>query len=321
MPSLVKVPRNERILQEFGPYSNLLDLGEHTTTMQKQISRDGLAAFEPGTQSTLLALVQLAGRPVEFFDVGAHIGMYSLLVSTIYPADAVHVTAFEPTPSTAHIFRSLAAANQLPIRIERCAVAREDGTAELYISPWDTSNSLLAGFRPAQATVTVPVVSLDSYCEKRGIYPAVMKIDVETLESQVLLGGLGALERGRTSIVCEMLPEADPEITAEVLGELVARGFHLHRWLRGQGWDECSADDIVNQVQHDGKDWLFTPAPINERVRGAVTEWAAAIAECTSHTTQTGRTAALGPSSRYELSARRRGSVVGRARRRVSSAG
>lgn len=304
MPSFVKVPRNESVLREFGPYPSLLNLGEGSTAMQTRRSRRGIFDWEPGTQSTLYALVQLAkSRPVEFFDVGAHVGMYSLLISTIFPADTVHVTAFEPTPLTAHIFRSLAAANQLPIRIERCAVSQEEGTAELYISPWDTSNSLLAGFRPARETVTVPLVSLDAYCERRGIRPTVMKIDVETLESQVLLGGLKAIEEGRTSIVCEMLAAADPAATANVLGELVARGYHLHRWQHARGWDECSAEDIVNQIPHDGKDWLFTPEPVGDRFHTALDEWRAAIAECTSETSVVGKQAhAIRRPPRYGLS-------------------
>lgn len=286
MPSLVKVPRSESVLHKFGPYPRLLNLGESATTMQASVARNGMMQFEPGTQSTLLALVELSdARPVDFFDVGAHIGMYSLLISTIFPADAVRVTAFEPTPTTAHIFRTLAAVNHLPIHIERVAVAREDGSAELYISPWDTSNSLLAGFRDARETVTVPVVSLDSYCARRDVRPAVMKIDVETLESEVLLGGLSALEQSRPSIVCEMLPAANPEVTADVLGELVARGYHLHRWLRDEGWQECSAEDIVGQIFHNGKDWLFTPGPVDDQFHRTVQRWLAAIEECTPDTT------------------------------------
>jgi FkbM family methyltransferase len=322
VPSFVKVPRNESVIREFGPYPALLSMGERTTKLQDLACRNGLSRFEVGTQATLLALVQLAdARPVHFFDVGAHIGIYSLLIATVYPADAVHVTAFEPTPRTSRIARSLAAANQLPIRIERAAVSDEDGSADLYISPWDTSNSLLAGFRPAQKTVTVPLVSLDSYCRQRGVQPSVMKIDVETLESKVLRGALQTIEQARTSVVCEMLRHADPAATAGVLGELVARGYHLHRWLRETGWQECTADDIVNQVPHDGKDWLFTPAALDDRFHESVKRWLAAMAECTSDTTvQVDRDRSTLPPARYELTEDGDGSLVARVRQRVAGA-
>jgi FkbM family methyltransferase len=248
-------------------------------------------------------LVQVAGRanrsPAEFFDVGAHVGMHSLLAATVY-GPSVHVTGFEPTPLTASIFRSLAAANQLPIRIEQCAVAGEDGTAELYISPWDLSNSLAEGFRPATDSFFVPTVSVDSYCEAHGVRPDVVKIDVETLESQVLLGARASLERSHASIVCELLPAADPEKTQAALGALEDLGYHLHRFVRDDGWLRCSAQDIVDQVPHDGRDWLFTPGPLDDEFRAAWHEWGSAIAECTSESTMPASRNSRRPPARYQ---------------------
>ncbi|MDQ1630508.1 MAG: hypothetical protein QOC80_480, partial [Frankiaceae bacterium] len=231
---------------------------------------------------------------------GAHVGMHSLLIATVYPADAVHATGFEPTPLTASIFRSIAAANQLPIHIERCAVAAEVGTAELYISPWDTSNSLAEGFRPATDSFSVPTVSIDSYCAARGVLPDVVKIDVETLESQVLLGALKTLEQSRASIVCEMLPAADPERTAAALTALQRIGYHLHRYVRTDGWLECSAEDIINQIPHHGRDWLFTGMPLDDRFRTAWREWSSAIAECTGETSTPVRRNSTRPLDTYE---------------------
>ena len=289
MPTFVKVPRNESVIREFGAYPSLLNVGDGSTSLQRGVAAHGLSGFEPSTQGTLLTLVQLAAddrRRVEFFDIGAHVGMHSLLIATVYPAEVVHATGFEPTPLTASIFRGLAAANRLPIRIERCAVADEDGTAELYISPWDTSNSLAEGFRPATDSFSVPTYSVDSYCAQRGVAPDVVKIDVETLESQVLLGALATLERSRASIVCEMLPAADPERIGATLEALVGIGYHLHRFLRDEGWLPCSADDIINQIDHYGRDWLFTPEPVDQRFRDAFSEWRTAVAECTGETSR-----------------------------------
>jgi FkbM family methyltransferase len=269
--------------------------------MQRGVVARGLSGFEPSTQATLLALVQVVDRrPVEFFDVGAHVGMHSLLIATVYPAEAVHATGFEPTPLTASIFRSVAAANQLPIHIERCAVAAEDGTAELYISPWDTSNSLAEGFRPATDSFSVPTVSIDSYCAARSVRPDVVKIDVETLESQVLLGALKTLEQSRASIVCEMLPAADPQRTAAALGALQRLGYHLHRFVRTDGWLECTAEDIINQIPHHGRDWLFTGMPLDDRFRAAWREWSSAIAACTGEASAPVRRNSKRPLEKYE---------------------
>jgi FkbM family methyltransferase len=279
---LVKIARNESVLRDFGAYPSAITLGGGHTENQRNFRTGGLYGFEAGTQATLLTLVQLAAahRPIEFFDVGAHIGMHSLIVSTVYPTDRVHVTAFEPTPRTAAICRTLAGANQRQIRIERCAISDQDGTAELYISPWETSNSLMAGFRPALESISIPTVSLDSYCAKHSVLPSVIKIDVETYEPHVLLGGLATFERARPSIVCEILDGADPEAIERALTALASLGYHQHRWNRAEGWSECSIQDIIDQVPHDGNDWLLTPDPIDDRFRAALTEWRSAIAEC-----------------------------------------
>jgi FkbM family methyltransferase len=279
MPSYVTVPRNETVLRRFGPYPSVMDVGGSTTAMQRHVLEHGLAKFEAPTQATLLSLVQQAEQPVQFFDVGAHVGLHSVVVALVY-GTAVRIHAFEPTPTTARICRAIAAANHLPIRLERCAVSSSDGTAELYISPWDTSNSLTAGFRPAQDVVVVPTMMLDSYCARHDAYPDVIKIDVETFEAQVLLGALQAIERSRPTIVCEVLPYADRGATEQAVGELVLRGYHLHRWLRDAGWVECSAQDLVDQVEHDGRDWLFTPDPLEDGFHDAVHEWLAAVEHC-----------------------------------------
>lgn len=289
MPTMVKVPRNDYALRDFGPYPTMMSMGEGTTSTQRKFS-DGLHGFEPGTQTTLLTLVQLAKpRPVQFFDIGAHIGMHSLIISAVYPGSSVHVTAFEPTPRTAAVCRALAGINDFPIRIERCAISDEDGIASLYISPWETSNSLVEGFRPAQDTVQVPSLKLDTYCERRGVLPSVIKIDVESFESHVIRGASQTLERGRPSVVCEILHDTDPAGIEQTVAPFAALGYSLHRWTRSDAWIECSAQDVVSQVGHDGNDWLFTPEPLDDRFRSALAAWRASVSECTSaHTVHLG---------------------------------
>jgi FkbM family methyltransferase len=282
--TMVKVPRNESVLEDFGPYATMMSLGQGTTSTQRKLA-DGLHGFEPGTQSTLLTLVQLASRPVHFFDVGAHIGMHSLIISSVYPASAVHVTAFEPTPKTAAVCRALAGANDFEIRIERCAVSSEDGTAPLYISPWETSNSLVAGFRPAQDVMQVPAITLDTYCARRGVFPSVIKVDVESYESQVVTGAMQVLEQARPSLVIEILRDTDPAAIEQTVGPMASLGYHTYRWTRADAWSECTPRDVVDQIAHDGNDWLFMPDAMDDGFRAALAAWRAAVAECRANHT------------------------------------
>jgi FkbM family methyltransferase len=280
MPTMVKLPRNPSVLRDFGPYPATLSLGQGTTSTQRKFC-DGLHGFEPGTQATLLALVQRrTPRPVEFFDIGAHVGMHSLIISSVYPARSVRVTAFEPTPKTAAVCRALAGANDLEIRIERCAISDEDGTVSLFISPWETSNSLMQGFRPATDVVQVPSVKLDTYCAGRGVLPSVIKIDVESYESHVVNGAMRVLRQGRPSVLCEILRGTDPAAIGQTVGAFGSLGYHMYRWTRADSWRDCSPRDIVEQVPHDGNDWLFTPDAVDDRFRAVLATWRDAIAQC-----------------------------------------
>ena len=287
MPAYVKVPRNEAVLRSFGPYPRLIDFGTGDTEVQRHARDKGLSSVEPSTQATLLSLVeQSRSRPVNFFDIGAHVGFHSLIVSSVYPADRVHVAAFEPTPHTAAVARTLAAANRRPIRIERCAISDEDGTATFYISPWESSNSLAEGFRNAVDSFTVPTVTLDSYCAGRAVYPDVIKIDVETYESHVLAGATQVLRRSRPAIVCEILRATDPAAIARTVGILCDHDYRLHRFSKADGWLECTADELIGMIDHHGNDWLFTPdAPVDAQFGAALERWRAAIRECTARST------------------------------------
>jgi FkbM family methyltransferase len=282
LPTLIKLPRNDSVLGDFGRYPAALNLGQETTSTQRKHADHGLRGFEPGTQSTLLTLVQLAGpRPVHFFDVGAHIGSHALIIASVFPPDRVSVTAFEPTPTTAAVCRALAGVNDLEIRVERAAISDTDGTASLFISPWETSNSLMEGFRPAQGTVEVPSIRLDTYCRDRGVLPSVIKIDVESYESHVVHGATQVLEQARPSVVCEILRDTDPRSIEQTVLPFVSLGYCLYRWMAAEGWIRCEAREVIDQVEHVGNDWLFTPRAIDDRFLSALAEWRAAVADCT----------------------------------------
>jgi FkbM family methyltransferase len=281
MPLFVKTPRNETVLRQSGPYASGLSLMDRKqTAVQRQITRDGLAGYEPETQATLLTLAQLSVKPVEFFDVGAHIGLYSTLLATVFPADLLHVTAFEPTPETAEICAAVAAANHVEVHLERVAVSDEMGRAPLYISDKaETSNSLRPGFRDSTQSVDVATTTLDQYCLDRGTTPTVLKIDVQTQEAAALRGARETLAQARPSIVCEMLPAGDDAARAAVLHDLDALGYRAHAWQPAKGWVEHKADEIP-VISEAHRDWLFTRDTLGDSFHTAFQQWSTAIAEC-----------------------------------------
>ncbi|MFO0750945.1 MAG: FkbM family methyltransferase [Myxococcota bacterium] len=125
-------------------------------------------------------------RPDEVFaDVGANVGSYTILA-----AGAAHalVHAFEPVPITFAALETNVRVNGLGARtvLQRFGVG--DAPGELVMtSEGDTVNHILRPGESAPNTVRVLVRRLDDLLA--GVVPALVKVDVEGYEYQVLVGG------------------------------------------------------------------------------------------------------------------------------------
>lgn len=169
----------------------------------RKLEQDGLAGFEPETLACFLATLDHA-RPGAVLDVGANVGVYALLAAARCRRP---VRAFEPTPHIARTARELAAANRLPVQVSELAMGEHPGNAVFTLSSTsDASNSLAAGFRPEAGRIEVRVETLSRWCEHTGTAPAVVKIDTETTEPDVIAGALDALREFRPWVFCEVLP-------------------------------------------------------------------------------------------------------------------
>jgi FkbM family methyltransferase len=168
------------------------------------------------------------------FDVGAHYGGLSLRVCR-HVGPAGRVVAFEPSPVLLEMLRYHQRRNRLlQMTVVGTAVMETDGeleTLHLLNGGLSTRNSLTIG-RPqlpflesAEKTVAlVSTVRLDTYCEKNGVVPDVIKIDVEGAEGMVLRGAATILQRCRPVLVVSMHPYwlPDSESTGEILDLLFA---------------------------------------------------------------------------------------------------
>lgn len=148
------------------------------------------------------------------FDVGANIGIYSLIMSRHFGAEgAVH--AFEPVP---HIRAKLEANLRLNglrnVRVNDCALGEKAGTATINaIAPGHyragtsslVENENLARVGRQHFTkLEIAVTSLDTYVAQHGIARVdVVKIDVEGYELFVLQGAERTLKDHRPLILME----------------------------------------------------------------------------------------------------------------------
>jgi FkbM family methyltransferase len=139
--------------------------------------------FEP-EETKLLA--ELFGRAEVFIDVGANVGLYTLLAAR----RGLEVVAVEPLPENlAYLTRNLALNGFEGVEIFPVAVADKASVLPLYGG--DTGASLVSGWAGASAAfqTAVAVSTLDVLVARRFAgRRVVIKIDVEGAEARTLRG-------------------------------------------------------------------------------------------------------------------------------------
>jgi FkbM family methyltransferase len=132
-----------------------------------------------------------------FFDVGAHIGEYTLIGSRgVGPTGAVH--AFEAQPDTFALLKRNCATNRAEnVKLNRAAVCERQGEVEFDISAEPAMSSMAAAVdvERKRARIRVPGITLDQYCQTHDTWPSLLKIDVEGAELLVLRGAADLLRR------------------------------------------------------------------------------------------------------------------------------
>jgi FkbM family methyltransferase len=122
-----------------------------------------------------------------FVDVGANVGLYSLLAAEA----GAYVIAVEADAGCAPQLGANMRLNGYPVELHTVAASDRIGLATFTVGR-DTCNALgeVAGF----ASITVPTLTLDAIVAGRSV--AGIKVDVEGAEHLVLRGARDVLERG-----------------------------------------------------------------------------------------------------------------------------
>jgi FkbM family methyltransferase len=216
----------------------------------KAIRKNGLAGHEPNEIATNLALASLF--PGAYYDVGANVGLFSLLISATFGR---RCHAFEPTPELAGALRASVERASLPITIHEVAVSDVPGEATLYLSKTaDTSNSLNSTFREHLGEVVVKVVTLDEVVTDR---PAIIKIDTETFEPQVLAGAAKIIQLYKPILIVEALPRRAKAMEA-ILQSL---GYVAYQITPDREWpaqNDLAPKDTSVRLWN----WVWSPAPL-----------------------------------------------------------
>jgi len=240
----------------------------------RKLDEAGLGAYEPYAVDCFLALLDRAG-PGAVFDVGANVGLYGLLAAA-YGDRPVH--CFEPAPDTAQAARDIAAASGLDLTVAELALGDASGTGTLYLSDsTDSSNSLNPDFRAHSKELVVPVETIDDYVARTGDVPAIIKIDTETTEPQVLAGAGRVLAEHRPWLMVEVLWS----LVEDRLHDVMDRYGYTYYHLNGPG-PRPATERIVGDRTWQHYMFLLAPEPVDDAFWSRMTAWRKALQPPTS---------------------------------------
>jgi FkbM family methyltransferase len=187
------------------------------------------------TERVPFALLRALARPGDVvYDVGANIGLYTRLLSTLGVGEVV---AFEPVAANRALYRRNVALGRIAesVRCLAIALSDRDEEAEFQLDDMQSTSGTLdrvTGGAPSEGrrnlglaprTERVACRRLDSLVSGGEIPPPdLMKLDVEGAEALVLRGGLEVLRRHRPRLLVEL---HGAEVARQVAGLLLDLGY------------------------------------------------------------------------------------------------
>jgi FkbM family methyltransferase len=153
---------------------------------------------EPEVQ---LAFARELAPGTTVWDVGAHVGFYTVLASRAV-GDLGHVHAFEPSPENRlRLLEALRLNDAQNVVVHEVALAARSGSAPLYRHRFSTSWTLVEA-RGDEPDSEVACTTIDELAGALGV-PDLIKIDAEGAELDVLRGGVNALRATDTVLIVE----------------------------------------------------------------------------------------------------------------------
>jgi FkbM family methyltransferase len=203
----VVVPKFYTIFPENREFLNKNYLGEFTVAINTryQIEREMLARiYEEKTHCVINSFVKPGDT---CFDVGANVGAVSLMLAQRVGAGG-SVVCFEPGPVICGRFEKNKKLNPSVhgiIQIHNSGLSNKKGV--LY---WNEHENALGNADlveiPTEKSVSVPVTTLDDFAGNAALARLdFIKIDVESMEYEVIQGGLGTIGKYRPYIYYETL--------------------------------------------------------------------------------------------------------------------
>jgi FkbM family methyltransferase len=211
---------------------------------------DTLETKEPETVEWLL---RRFGPGDILFDIGANIGIYTLLAASNNPRGTV--IAVEPMPANVARLCDNVAVNALGNVTPCClGASAKAGLEDFHLASLESGSSMHSigdgamtrEFGESVAMrVTVPVTTIDLLAERFGT-PALVKIDVDGAEDEVLSGAAAVLrDPGLRSLLVEFNWTNDHPHDEKRLAPLSSAGFEVERAGISYQWGEVRWQNFI----------------------------------------------------------------------------
>lgn len=198
------------------------------------------AGLENGWEKKSISLwKKLVVESEVIFDVGANTGVYSLIAKSLRPQSCVY--AFEPIERVFQKLKYNSQLNGYDIECFNCALSNTDGTATVYDTPTEhiytvTVNKNILAPEIEVIPTEIKVIRFDTFVERMNIGKVdLIKLDVETHETEVL-EGFG-----------EYLDKFKPTLLIEILNDGV--GARVEKLVEGKGYLYFNIDDKNGSIR------------------------------------------------------------------------
>ena len=214
----------------FCPKNNILDvnlseiLAKFYVKNPDELRLIESVAGDEGEKKVLVSLISFLKKGDIVYDVGANMGVYSIILAKAVGANG-KVIAFEPEKeSLIRLKENIQLNNFKNVFIIDKALGENTVSGKLYISETTGNFSLVNIYDKEVKSESVEIVNGDDFVKKQNLpIPKAVKIDVEGYEYSVLNGLKNTLTNSNCKIICcEVHVDLFPEgITEEKIIELI----------------------------------------------------------------------------------------------------
>jgi FkbM family methyltransferase len=157
-------------------------------------------------ETPLKLLINLAKDADILFDIGANVGIISVIVANkMKPGSTIY--SFEPVPNTFKFLNDSARVQKGNAKVKafNYAISSKNETLQFSNMERTTRNHIIK--EAATNTIPVTAVSLDSFCAEHKVIPQVLKIDIEGAEYWALQGMQQTLKNNNCKVLVEIHQE------------------------------------------------------------------------------------------------------------------